>query len=93
MIVYLKKLLKILEKKERYFFLTVIFLAFVSAILEMIGIALIIPAVILLLEPQVSENINFIGYNIYDLVLYLKSFNPLIPLSFIVFGFLLKNIL
>ena len=92
MIVYLKKLLKILEKKERYYFLTVIFLAFVSAILEMIGIALIIPAVILLLESQVSENINFIGYNIYDLVLYLKSFNPLIPLSFIVFGFLLKNI-
>ncbi len=59
----------------------------------MIGIALIIPAVILLLESQVSKNINIIGYNIYDLVLYLKSFNPLIPLSFIVFGFLLKNIL
>ncbi|OUW73498.1 MAG: hypothetical protein CBD76_03120 [Pelagibacteraceae bacterium TMED216] len=93
MIIYLKKLLKIFEKKERYYFLIVIFFAFVSAILEMIGIALIIPAVILLLESQVSKNINIIGYNIYDLVLYLKSFNPLIPLSFIVFGFLLKNIL
>ena len=92
MILYLKKLLKILKKKERYYFLTVILLAFVSAVLEMIGIALIIPAVILLLESQASENINIMGYNIYDLVLYLKSFNPLIPLSFIVLGFLLKNI-
>ena len=92
MILYLKKLLKILKKKERYYFLTVILLAFVSAVLEMIGIALIIPAVILLLESQASENINIMGYNIYDLVLYLKSFNPLIPLSLIVLGFLLKNI-
>ena len=70
---YLKKLLKILKKRDIIF--TVILLAFVSAVLEMIGIALIIPAVILLLESQASENINIMGYNIYDLVLYLKSFN------------------
>lgn len=52
---------KLLEKKEKIFFLIIIFFSIIQALLELIGIAAVIPFVTYLLKPESISNIEFLS--------------------------------
>ena len=51
----------ILNKKEKIFFTTIIFFSIIQALLELIGIAAVIPLVTYLLKPEAIENLGFLS--------------------------------
>ena len=51
----------ILNKKEKIFFITIIFFSIIQALLELIGIAAVIPLVTYLLKPEAIENLGFLS--------------------------------
>ena len=51
----------ILSKKEKIFFTTIIFFSIIQALLELIGIAAVIPLVTYLLKPEAIENLGFLS--------------------------------
>ena len=51
----------ILNKKEKIFFTTIIFFSIIQALLELIGIAAVIPLVTYLLKPEAIGNLGFLS--------------------------------
>ena len=75
----LNKLFSILSKRQKYFFFFTNFLIFFGALLEMLGIGLIIPAVTLILDSAKKDLIlNYFQYfekiNTENLLMYFLIF-------------------
>ena len=54
------KIFKILEKKEKKFFLIIMFLILINALLETIGVAAIVPLISLITQPDFSNKYEYI---------------------------------
>ena len=55
-----KNLWSFFTKKDKLFFLIIIFMAIIQAVLEMIGIAIIVPFITLLLKPEKLIDYDFL---------------------------------
>ena len=53
------KLWNLLEKKDKIYFLVLVILIFILAIFEVLSIAIVIPFVTLLLDPEALNNFKF----------------------------------
>jgi hypothetical protein len=57
----MKLLWRILDNKHKNFFIILIFLLFISSLLEMIGISLVVPIVLNATDQNLFENYPFIS--------------------------------
>ncbi len=55
-----KNLWSFFTKKDKLFFLIIIFMAIIQAVLEMVGIAIIVPFITLLLKPEKLIEYDFL---------------------------------
>ena len=58
---YIKKLLYLLNKKEKEKFISIIFIFIILSFLEVLGIASVIPFITALFSPEKLENITFLN--------------------------------
>ena len=50
---------KTLDKKYKHFFVIIVFLLFISSLLEMIGLSFIVPIVLGAIDQNLIENLKF----------------------------------
>ena len=93
MLSYLNKTLKIFQLKEKKKFFFIVILAFFSAILEMIGVGLILPVIAILLKSEINTQIVILNIDINNLILFFEQMNPATPFILIIIIYLLKNLI
>jgi len=93
MLSYLNKTLKIFQLKERKKFFFIVILAFFSAIIEMIGVGLILPVIAILLKSEINTQIVILNIDINNLILFFEQMNPATPFILIIIIYLLKNLI